>query len=197
MFNVSLEAWSKKGISTISSRLGRPIMMDKMTADMCNKGKNSKKKSKWVKVKYSWKPMVCNHCKVFGHSFFKCTLRPRTEKEKEKSDNAGNMGKSKEGFTEVRNGKNFSGFGGNFNRRQGGSQGFRNRVKTMFVPKIPTAPVMDKAANTKQSENAWEAMEIGDNDSDEEDVEMIYDEFVQAVIADVIDGRGSGIGHDQ
>nr|GEY44858.1 hypothetical protein [Tanacetum cinerariifolium] len=39
--------------------------------------------------------------------------------------------------------------------------------------------------------NAWEAMEIGDNDSDEEDVEMIYDESVQAVIADVIDGRGS------
>ncbi|GJZ02030.1 RNA-directed DNA polymerase, eukaryota, reverse transcriptase zinc-binding domain protein [Tanacetum coccineum] len=38
LFNVPLEAWSIKGISTLSSRLGRPIIMDKVTADMCNRG---------------------------------------------------------------------------------------------------------------------------------------------------------------
>nr|GEW71594.1 ATPase, F1/V1/A1 complex, alpha/beta subunit, zinc knuckle CX2CX4HX4C [Tanacetum cinerariifolium] len=32
------EAWSIKGISTVSSRLGRPIMMDEMTSNMCNRG---------------------------------------------------------------------------------------------------------------------------------------------------------------
>ncbi|GKE03432.1 hypothetical protein Tco_1395450, partial [Tanacetum coccineum] len=32
------EAWSTKGISTLSSRLRRPIMMDQMTVDMCHKG---------------------------------------------------------------------------------------------------------------------------------------------------------------
>ncbi|GJR56859.1 RNA-directed DNA polymerase, eukaryota, reverse transcriptase zinc-binding domain protein [Tanacetum coccineum] len=140
LFNVPLEAWSIKGISTLSIRLGRPIMMDKITADMCNWGigrlgyarvlveievgkgfldeieinyvdkQNLKKNSKWVKVEYSWKPMVCNHCKVFRHSFFKCTLRPRTKEEKEKVNIVGNKGKSKEGYTEVRNGRNFNGF---------------------------------------------------------------------------------------
>ncbi|GJZ80916.1 RNA-directed DNA polymerase, eukaryota, reverse transcriptase zinc-binding domain protein [Tanacetum coccineum] len=38
LFNVPLEAWRIKGISTLSSRLGRPIIMDKVTADMCNRG---------------------------------------------------------------------------------------------------------------------------------------------------------------
>ncbi|GJW86809.1 RNA-directed DNA polymerase, eukaryota, reverse transcriptase zinc-binding domain protein, partial [Tanacetum coccineum] len=38
LFNVPLEAWSIKGISTLSSKLGRPIMMDKVTTDMCNRG---------------------------------------------------------------------------------------------------------------------------------------------------------------
>ncbi|GKB41569.1 RNA-directed DNA polymerase, eukaryota, reverse transcriptase zinc-binding domain protein [Tanacetum coccineum] len=137
-------------------RLGWPIMMDKMTADMCNRStgrlgyarvlveieackgfldnieiiyvdkQNSKKNSKWVKFEYSWKPMVCNHCKVFGHSFYKYTQRPRTEKEKEKSNIASNKGKSKEGYTKK-----------------------------------------------------------GDNeDSDEEDVKVVYDESVQAIITD-------------
>ncbi|GKG27955.1 RNA-directed DNA polymerase, eukaryota, reverse transcriptase zinc-binding domain protein, partial [Tanacetum coccineum] len=38
LYNVPLEAWSIKGISTISSRLGRPIMMDQKTSDMCKEG---------------------------------------------------------------------------------------------------------------------------------------------------------------
>ncbi|GJU75283.1 RNA-directed DNA polymerase, eukaryota, reverse transcriptase zinc-binding domain protein [Tanacetum coccineum] len=33
-----VNAWNIKGISTIASRLGRPIKMDKMTADMCKAG---------------------------------------------------------------------------------------------------------------------------------------------------------------
>ncbi|GJS26786.1 RNA-directed DNA polymerase, eukaryota, reverse transcriptase zinc-binding domain protein [Tanacetum coccineum] len=199
LFNVPLEAWSTKGISTISSRLGRPIMMDKMTADMCNRG---------------------------------------------------NKGKSKDEFTYVRNRKKINGFGGNYNRRQGGNQGVKNGVKTMFVPKVSTAPgkkIMEelkKSANKyvvlaeineenpKESKgemmtnkrlivdefvkkkiqpsieefkdcgydmiqyfkNAWKAMEKGDNDdNDEEDVEIVYDESTHAVIADEIEGKGSGL----
>ncbi|GKE08902.1 hypothetical protein Tco_1412453 [Tanacetum coccineum] len=38
LYNVPLEAWSIKGISTISSRLGRPIMMDQITLVMCKEG---------------------------------------------------------------------------------------------------------------------------------------------------------------
>ncbi|PWA51781.1 hypothetical protein CTI12_AA460750 [Artemisia annua] len=33
---------------------------------------------KKVQVTYDWKPPVCSHCKVFGHSFEKCLKRDRT-----------------------------------------------------------------------------------------------------------------------
>ncbi|GJT45699.1 hypothetical protein Tco_0954414 [Tanacetum coccineum] len=156
------EAWSIKGISTISSRLGRPIMMHQMTDDMCNRGtgrlgyarvlveieaskgfldnieinyvdkQNKKKYAKWVKVE--------------------------TEEEKEKSNNAGIKEKGKDGYAKVRNGRNFNGNGGKFNRAEGGFQGFRNGAKNnnvnfIFKPKVPIAPV-DKgkqAMNGQQS----------------------------------------------
>nr|GEU89886.1 histidine kinase 3 [Tanacetum cinerariifolium] len=38
LYNVPLEAWSIKGISAISSRLGKPLIMDQMTFDMCKVG---------------------------------------------------------------------------------------------------------------------------------------------------------------
>ncbi|GJZ93434.1 RNA-directed DNA polymerase, eukaryota, reverse transcriptase zinc-binding domain protein [Tanacetum coccineum] len=38
LVNAPLEAWSLRGISTLASRLGKPIMMDSMTASMCHKG---------------------------------------------------------------------------------------------------------------------------------------------------------------
>ncbi|GKC11796.1 RNA-directed DNA polymerase, eukaryota, reverse transcriptase zinc-binding domain protein, partial [Tanacetum coccineum] len=105
LYNVPLEAWSIKGISAISSRLGRPIMMDQMTSNMCKEGserlgyarvlvevdagkeyleKNEinyvdamkkVKLTKWVKVEYSWKPDRCKHCKVFGHTINYCKAK--------------------------------------------------------------------------------------------------------------------------
>nr|GEU33226.1 hypothetical protein [Tanacetum cinerariifolium] len=36
--NLPLEAWSTKGISAIASRLGTPLIMDSVTANMCNAG---------------------------------------------------------------------------------------------------------------------------------------------------------------
>ncbi|PWA98935.1 hypothetical protein CTI12_AA014150 [Artemisia annua] len=35
MFNVPLEAWNNKGISALASSVGKPMIMDKMTAEMC------------------------------------------------------------------------------------------------------------------------------------------------------------------
>nr|GEV46504.1 RNA-directed DNA polymerase, eukaryota, reverse transcriptase zinc-binding domain protein [Tanacetum cinerariifolium] len=79
--------------------------------DLVNKGSqkwkftNKKKSTKWVKVKYSWRPMVYSHCKVFGHNHCKCTLRPRTEEENEKINIGANKEGGKDGYTKVRNGK--------------------------------------------------------------------------------------------
>ncbi|GJZ72421.1 RNA-directed DNA polymerase, eukaryota, reverse transcriptase zinc-binding domain protein [Tanacetum coccineum] len=38
MYNVPLEAWNVKGISSIASRVGKPVMMHQVTANMCHSG---------------------------------------------------------------------------------------------------------------------------------------------------------------
>ncbi|GJV30375.1 RNA-directed DNA polymerase, eukaryota, reverse transcriptase zinc-binding domain protein [Tanacetum coccineum] len=102
MFDITLEAWSAKGISALASILGKPLIMDDMTAQMCQYGKGrigyARVLVEKVKVECLWKPAKCNHCNVFGHNFTMCKARPKTkekmvklqeEKEKNKamSDN--------------------------------------------------------------------------------------------------------------
>ncbi|PWA78603.1 hypothetical protein CTI12_AA213030 [Artemisia annua] len=38
-------------------------------------------RTKIVRVEYTWKPPVCKHCGVFGHSFEQCNKRPRSTEE--------------------------------------------------------------------------------------------------------------------
>ncbi|PWA80491.1 hypothetical protein CTI12_AA194660 [Artemisia annua] len=38
-------------------------------------------KSMSLEVEYAWSPLVCSHCKVFGHNFEACTKRELTEVE--------------------------------------------------------------------------------------------------------------------
>nr|GEV84866.1 hypothetical protein [Tanacetum cinerariifolium] len=98
----------------ISSRLGKPVMMDQMTFEMCNMGtgrlgyervlveldasknfidkgkinnvddKKNVKMSKWVKVEYSWKPDRCGHYNVLGHGINQCKAKPSVSNENEK-----------------------------------------------------------------------------------------------------------------
>ncbi|GKB20366.1 RNA-directed DNA polymerase, eukaryota, reverse transcriptase zinc-binding domain protein, partial [Tanacetum coccineum] len=107
-------AWSTEGISALARSLGKPLIMDNMTAKRCQfrerrlnyarvlvefdvrkgcKDKiviqyrdkyNNVKGSKKVNVEYAWKLEICNHCNVFGHCFEKCTKRDRSAKEIEK-----------------------------------------------------------------------------------------------------------------
>ncbi|GKB94843.1 RNA-directed DNA polymerase, eukaryota, reverse transcriptase zinc-binding domain protein [Tanacetum coccineum] len=106
-----LMAWTTKGISVVSSSIGRPLIIDSMTAYVCKNGvgiteyarvlveieaskgfkekielqyrdKNmSVKGSKTVKVTYDWKHPVCSHCLVFGHDHKDCKVRARTVEE--------------------------------------------------------------------------------------------------------------------
>ncbi|GJR00937.1 RNA-directed DNA polymerase, eukaryota, reverse transcriptase zinc-binding domain protein [Tanacetum coccineum] len=106
-----MEAWTQKGISTIASSLGRPIIMDAMTTKMCHQGAEKygfarvlvevndvqgcqdsivlqyydenkvKLQRKTVFIEYTWKLNVCNFCKVFGHSILNCQKRPRSDAE--------------------------------------------------------------------------------------------------------------------
>ncbi|GKB34451.1 RNA-directed DNA polymerase, eukaryota, reverse transcriptase zinc-binding domain protein [Tanacetum coccineum] len=99
------EAWTVKGISTIASGVGKPLIMDKTTTKLCkyrtgnfgyarvlveiNANKEPKEKIgvcykskdnkticfKFVEVEYSWKPPMCSKCKVFGHNNSTCGKR--------------------------------------------------------------------------------------------------------------------------
>ncbi|GJT15341.1 RNA-directed DNA polymerase, eukaryota, reverse transcriptase zinc-binding domain protein [Tanacetum coccineum] len=100
--NVPLEAWCVKGISVMTNSLGKPILMDSMTAAMCHKSIgnisyarvpvemdsekelkneieiqyvdkcNNVKGNKKVQVTYDWKQPICTHCKVFRHELWNC-----------------------------------------------------------------------------------------------------------------------------
>ncbi|GJY81936.1 RNA-directed DNA polymerase, eukaryota, reverse transcriptase zinc-binding domain protein [Tanacetum coccineum] len=102
MCNVPLEAWTVNGISALASRVGKPLVMDNVTASMCKVGvgrigfarvlvevdakkalsseiemvyKNSLKEvvcKNSVIVCYDWKPPVCSTCCVFGHTLLRC-----------------------------------------------------------------------------------------------------------------------------
>ncbi|GJW12180.1 zinc knuckle CX2CX4HX4C containing protein [Tanacetum coccineum] len=97
--NVPLEAWTVKGISALASKLGKPLVMDSVTANKYKQGigmvryarvlievsakkilandmeivyKNAEGKvqcKKSVKVEYDWKPQMCSECGVFGHTY--------------------------------------------------------------------------------------------------------------------------------
>ncbi|PWA91582.1 hypothetical protein CTI12_AA007890 [Artemisia annua] len=119
MVDIPLEAWSVEGISALASSIGMPFLMDTVTAAMCHKGmgnlgyarvlveipaeKGLKKSieiqyrdknqcvkgTKSVQVVYDWIPHVCEHCKVFGHSYLRCSKRPKSAEELE-NDAKGN-----------------------------------------------------------------------------------------------------------
>nr|GEV16795.1 hypothetical protein [Tanacetum cinerariifolium] len=94
-----------RGISSITSSLGKPLIMDKVTTQTCNEGtgklgyarvlvvvnaKNELDKiklcykdknnvtigTKYVGVEYAWKPPKCSHYAVLGHEYFKCEFNP-------------------------------------------------------------------------------------------------------------------------
>ncbi|GJV10355.1 hypothetical protein Tco_1351896 [Tanacetum coccineum] len=151
------EAWSTKGTRTLSSRLGRPTIMDQMTADMCNKGTKRLRYAR-ILVEIEATKGLPNNIEinyVFGHNNFKCAIRPRTIEEIEKTMAKINIDKWKFGFEEVGNkrdkGKDN---GGNFARKKYGYQrpwnDSRNfNTKVMFRPKVPNAPVEKEIQNDK------------------------------------------------
>ncbi|GJZ66378.1 RNA-directed DNA polymerase, eukaryota, reverse transcriptase zinc-binding domain protein [Tanacetum coccineum] len=120
MRNVPMEAWSVKGISALASSIGKPVIMDEITAKMCvtgvgrvgfarvlveivvEKGIKDKIKimyksksiaegtKKVVEVEYSWIPCVCSHYKVFGHTDNFCKKKSKIVGDDESEKNNGN-----------------------------------------------------------------------------------------------------------
>ncbi|GJT83823.1 zinc knuckle CX2CX4HX4C containing protein, partial [Tanacetum coccineum] len=83
--NVPLEAWSTEGISALASSLGKPLIMDNMTAKRCQFGEGRLDYARVLvefDVKKGCKDKIEIH--VFRHCFEKCTKRERSVKEIEK-----------------------------------------------------------------------------------------------------------------
>ncbi|GJT86251.1 RNA-directed DNA polymerase, eukaryota, reverse transcriptase zinc-binding domain protein [Tanacetum coccineum] len=213
LYNVPLEAWSIKGISTISSRLGLPVRMDHMTAEMCKEGTNrlgyarvlveidagknyvdkvkiyyadsqiNVKKTKWVKVEYSWKPGRCNHCGVFGHSFNNYKSKPKIVVEAKKGINKQEKGgNNAEGFVEVRNIRNRVGNYGPRSNQVGKTLRSDQREETSATATETMNWIYDMVNYFKYQ---WEAIVIKDKmgnvDSEEEDVYENQHEVIHGI----------------
>ncbi|GKC49405.1 RNA-directed DNA polymerase, eukaryota, reverse transcriptase zinc-binding domain protein [Tanacetum coccineum] len=140
LFNVPLEAWSVKGISTIASRLGRPIKMDKLTADMCKEGSGRLGYARVLVEVDAGKEYVdkVEIDYVDNQMNIKRTKWVRAEANKQ---NIG--GNNNEGFVEVKNRRNRWGNNGNFNKRvqrnniPARRDNVTTNVKYAFKPKEP------------------------------------------------------------
>ncbi|GKB03041.1 RNA-directed DNA polymerase, eukaryota, reverse transcriptase zinc-binding domain protein [Tanacetum coccineum] len=202
IFSIPLEAWSVKGISTSSSMLEKPLVMDNMTASMCHKGTvraayarvmveiDAKKgfkdsieiqyndkndcviRTKFVKVEYSWKPAICCLCCVFGHNNFSYQ-KHRVNKVQQDNKKVQQKNHNNKGFMEVRGRKN--GLNGN---------GLHKRKD------------QNNNNGSKAAKGKWKEMQrkkcVIETDSDE-DIECEENEAARKLVADDIDRVDSGV----
>lgn len=68
--NIPIELWNGRSLGKLVSSIGRPILMEPFQPKV---GK--------LNVSYQWKPPLCTHCKVFGHTFKQCKIRPVSAEE--------------------------------------------------------------------------------------------------------------------
>ncbi|KAJ9539067.1 hypothetical protein OSB04_031800 [Centaurea solstitialis] len=108
IYGLPLDVWDYEIISRIASVVGEPVSVDRYTDEMCvNKSGRANfarvlvnvsadyelpsdidaiilGKLRKFKTEFLWKPKRCSHCKVFGHDFDMCVIRPRTADEVKK-----------------------------------------------------------------------------------------------------------------
>ncbi|KAL4566957.1 hypothetical protein LXL04_022527 [Taraxacum kok-saghyz] len=104
IYNVPLEYWNEEGVAHIANEIGKPIMMDKMTLNMCENhwGRpgfmrilvemtadeewlksldvvsrdidSGERKISKCRVEYAWWPSRCSNCKIYGHNDNNCCI---------------------------------------------------------------------------------------------------------------------------
>ncbi|GKB19987.1 putative reverse transcriptase domain-containing protein [Tanacetum coccineum] len=129
MLKLPIVAYTKDGLSRITSQIRRPIMVDSFTSEMCDAtwGRMGYARAlieisadkalkqevvmavpiedgaghtlERIKLEYEWKPPLCLECHVFGHDSNSC---PKKAHEAVKpSSNSGLETKQQDGFTTV------------------------------------------------------------------------------------------------
>ncbi|MFS7991817.1 putative transcription factor interactor and regulator CCHC(Zn) family [Helianthus anomalus] len=99
--NIPLDLWTTTGINKLMSGMGEPKLMDKLTFERC-KNQTGKlgyarvlvdvkassnlptevevvypHRTTKLQVSYQWKPPICSHCTVFGHTLKQCQKVPK------------------------------------------------------------------------------------------------------------------------
>ncbi|KAK2993143.1 hypothetical protein RJ640_015330 [Escallonia rubra] len=108
-----LHLWSTELLSRIASSVGKPLFTDKMTATkerltyarLCVEVSIEDTMPEKVPIRgpegdtieqtieYDWKPTICSHCQVFGHTVERCFYKPcPKQKWRVKTQNDGNLG---------------------------------------------------------------------------------------------------------
>ncbi|GKE59532.1 hypothetical protein Tco_1498717 [Tanacetum coccineum] len=104
LYKVTIMAYCEDGLSLIATKVGKPVMIDSFTSNMCDDpwGKRDVEgnghTNVHIQVEYEWKPPNCHDCRVFGHNLEQCPKCPVENvkvTEEEKND----------GFTTVTNRK--------------------------------------------------------------------------------------------
>ncbi|GKB39980.1 zinc knuckle CX2CX4HX4C containing protein [Tanacetum coccineum] len=126
MCNIPLETWTKSDISALASRLGKPLVMYTITAEICKKGVGRVKYArvlvevpanknvpeeievvykdkdrvelcrKKITVKFDWIPLRCSKCCVFGHDLSSCGKANQGKTNAVNLEEANNQEKKKE-----------------------------------------------------------------------------------------------------
>ncbi|KAJ9564424.1 hypothetical protein OSB04_000390 [Centaurea solstitialis] len=108
IYGLPLDVWDYEIISRIASVVGEPVSVDRYTDEMCETKSGRANfarvlvnvsadyelpsyidaiilgKLRKFKTEFLWKPKRCSHCKVFGHDFEGCVIRPRKTDEVKK-----------------------------------------------------------------------------------------------------------------
>ncbi|PWA45466.1 hypothetical protein CTI12_AA517820 [Artemisia annua] len=132
---------------------------------------------KQVKVEYDWKPPLCSHCKVFGHSFEKCLKRERTE-EQERVATTHKMYKPVEKPAEKQ--KNTTRNNIEQNKAPQTSQGRTWNVNKEVVHAVRTTANRYSVLANQEEEQVMNQEDIGENMT-YKDKENVYDSVTKRI----------------
>ncbi|GJX46224.1 zinc knuckle CX2CX4HX4C containing protein [Tanacetum coccineum] len=180
LHNVPIAAYTKTGLSLITSQLGRPIMLDSYTSNMCLKswGRNTYVRAlievssekelidslvvaipfpngtghtlETIEVEYEWEPPRCDSCKNFDHNNEHCPKKAKDIVTEQTKDQ-----NKDNGFTRV-----------SHKRGKGNNTSKNKQVAGIKLNKPNLNLYYHPVANSK-------AINIATNDSDSEEVEEV------------------------
>ncbi|GJS65581.1 putative reverse transcriptase domain-containing protein [Tanacetum coccineum] len=181
MLKVLVVAYTEDGLSRITSQIGRPIMVDSFTSEMCDAtwGRMGYARAlieisadkalkhevvmvvpiedgaghtlERIKLEYEWKPPLCLECHMFGHDSNLC---PKKAHEAVKpSSNSGLETKQQDGFTMVTHKKKKTKNQANVQPKQSGGLKLNKPTSTMVWNKKATQPRRVEKGESPNAQN--------------------------------------------